>query len=214
MRLRHRKWADTVLSENTDIGKNLADFSPEDIATFTSLEIGSGLGGFLLELSKEHPEEKYLGIEVNANAFALAVRNGAKVKEEQKNFLFLNAPIERIFPLFQKGQLNNIYLNFSDPWPKKRQQRRRLTYPTRQVEYSRILKEDGTLYFRTDNEDLFKDSVEYFKEANLFDFEIIEPFYSEKVDYLPPTEYEKKFRSKGATIHLLIAHKKKNGEAK
>ena len=212
MRLRHRKWSSSVLEENRDIGKNLSDFVPEEIKTYTDLEIGSGLGGFLLELSKEHPERKYLGVEVNANAFALAIRSGAKVKEEQKNFLFLNAPIERIFPLFEEGQLSNIYLNFSDPWPKKRQQRRRLTYPTRQTEYYRILKDDGTLYFRTDNEDLFKDSVAYFKEANLFAIEIIEPFYSEKVDYLPPTEYETKFRAKGATIHLLIAHKKKKAE--
>ena len=212
MRLRHRKWASSVLEENKDIGKNLSDFVPEEIKTYTDLEIGSGLGGFLLELSKEHPERKYLGVEVNANAFALAIRSGAKVTEEQKNLLFLNAPIERIFPLFEEGQLSNIYLNFSDPWPKKRQQRRRLTYPTRQTEYYRILKEDGTLYFRTDNEDLFKDSVAYFKEADLFAIEIIEPFYSEKVDYLPPTEYETKFRAKGATIHLLIAHKKKKAE--
>lgn len=208
MRLRHRKWADNVLDENKDIARNLSDFEPESIKNFENLEIGSGQGGFLLEVCKLHPEEKYLGVEINKNAFALAVKHAASVKDTQKNFMLLNSPIERIFPLIDNHQLNCIYLNFSDPWPKKKQHHRRLTYPTLQKEYIRILKEDGTLYFRTDNIDLFNDSVEYFKETNLFDIEIIQPFYSEKVDYLPPTEYEKKFRALGVDINLLIAHPK------
>lgn len=209
MRLRHRKWADDVLLENKDIARNLSDFDPESIKSFQNLEIGSGQGGFLLEVCKRCPDERYLGVEINRNAFALAVKHAAQVKEERHNFLLLNAPIERIFPLLSDGQLNCIYLNFSDPWPKKKQHHRRLTYPTLQKEYHRILKDDGTLYFRTDNVGLFEDSVEYFKETGLFDIDIIEPFYSEKVDYLPPTEYEKKFRAQGTEIHVLIAHKKK-----
>lgn len=209
MRLRHRKWSNDVLLDNKDIARNLEDFSPESIATFDNLEIGSGCGGFLLEVCKLHPEEKYLGVEINRNAFAIAVKKASEVKEERQNFLLLNAPIERIFPLIQDHQLNNIYLNFSDPWPKKRQMHRRLSYPTRLKEYLRILKEDGTLYFRTDNASLFEDTIEYFKEVDLYDFTIIEPFYSEKVDYLPPTEYETKFREKGVDIHLLIAKPKK-----
>ena len=208
MRLRHRKWADDVLEANKDIARNLSDFEPESIPTFDNLEIGSGQGGFLVEVSKLQPTEKYLGVEINRNAFALAVKHLAAIKEDHSNFMILNAPIERIFPLIKDGQLKNIYLNFSDPWPKKKQHHRRLTYPTLQKEYHRILKDDGTLYFRTDNVDLFNDSVEYFRETGLFDIEIIEPFYSEKVDYLPPTEYEKKFRAQGVDIHVIIAHKK------
>ena len=209
MRLRHRKWADAVLDDNKDIARNLSDFEPEKIAEFENVEIGSGQGGFLLEVCKLQPNEKYLGVEINRNAFALAVKHASAVKEERTNFMLLNAPIERIFPLIKDHQLKRIYLNFSDPWPKKRQHHRRLTYPTLQKEYHRILKEDGILYFRTDNIDLFNDSIEYFKETNLFDIEIIQPFYSENVDFLPPTEYEKKFREKGVQINLLIAKAKK-----
>lgn len=208
MRLRHRKWADDVLLENKDIARNLADFDPMMIKEFQNLEIGSGQGGFLLEVCKIKLNEKYLGVEINKNAFALAVKHAASVKKERTNFFLLNSPIERIFPLIDDEQLNNLYLNFSDPWPKKKQHHRRLTYPTLQKEYYRILKKDGALYFRTDNIDLFNDSIEYFKETNLFNFEVIQPFYSEQVDYLPPTEYEKKFREKGVQINLLIAHKK------
>ncbi len=208
MRLRHRKWADDVLEANKDIARNLSDFDPESIKTFDNLEIGSGQGGFLLEVSKLEPSEKYLGVEINRNAFALAVKHLSAIKEDHSNFMILNAPIERIFPLIKDGQLKKIYLNFSDPWPKKKQHHRRLTYPTLQKEYHRILSDEGTLYFRTDNVDLFHDSVEYFNETGLFDIEIIEPFYSENVDYLPPTEYEKKFRSQGVDIHVIIAHRK------
>lgn len=210
MRLRHKKWTDEVLKNNLDIGKNLSDIDKDTgiVRNYKNLEIGCGLAGFLIELSRRHPENSYLGVEINRNAFAAAVKKASQVKKDQNNFLILNAPIERLFPLFSDGQFDNIYLNFSDPWPKKHQHHRRLTYPTFQKEYVRILNDNGTLYFRSDNAPLFEDSVNYFKETGLFDIEVIEPFYSEKVDYLPPTEYETKFREKGVDIHLLIAHKK------
>ena len=211
MRLRHKKWTDEVLKNNLDIGKNLSDIDKDTgiVRNYKNLEIGCGLAGFLIELSRRHPENSYLGVEINRNAFAAAVKKARQVKKDQNNFLILNAPIERLFPLFSDGQFDNIYLNFSDPWPKKHQHHRRLTHPTFQKEYVRILSDNGTLYFRSDNAPLFKDSVNYFKETGLFDIEVIEPFYSEKVDYLPPTEYETKFREKGVDIHLLFAHKKK-----
>lgn len=208
MRLRHKKWADKVFLENKDIARNLSDFNEEEIKSFNHLEIGSGQGGFLIEVSKLKPEEKYLGVEVNRNAFAMAVKHASLIKDDHHNFLLLNAPIERLFPLFKEEQLDTIYLNFSDPWPKKKQHHRRLTYPTIQKEYYKILKPSGKLYFRTDNIDLFNDSIEYFKETNLFDIEIIQPFDSHAVSFLPPTEYENKFRAQGVAINLLIATKK------
>ena len=208
MRLRHRKWADEVLENNKDISRNLSDFDPSTIKGYKNIEIGFGCGGFILELSRQHPDKEYLGVEVNRNAFAVAVRKASAVKDTQKNFFLLNSPIERLFPLIEDHQLDNIYINFPDPWPKKRQKHNRLSYPTMLKEYIRILKDTGTLYFRTDNLPLFEDTVEYFKSVDLFDFEIIQPFYSEKVDFLPATEYEKKFREKGVDINLLIAHPK------
>ena len=208
MRLRHKKWTDEVLAANKDIGINLADLTDEEsLKKYTNLEIGSGLGGFLLAISKNNPSSLYLGVEININAFALAVKNAAKVKEEQKNFLLVNAPIERIFPLIGDEQLDNIYINFPDPWPKKKQHHRRLSYPVRLEEYLRMLKPGGHLYFRSDNVDLFEDSVEYFKTFGKFKYEIIRPFYSENVSYLPATEYERKFRAQGVDINLLIATK-------
>lgn len=208
MRLRHRKWADQVLSENKDIGINLSDLDdPKRISAFPNLEIGSGLGGFLLSLSKEHPETTYLGVEVNKNAFAMEIKKAAQVKKDQKNFLFLNSPIERIFPLIQDNQLDNIYINFPDPWPKSKQHKKRLTYPSRLKEYYRMLKPGGHLYFRTDNVDLYEASLGYFMQSDFKDLVFVTPFYSEKVDFLPATEYETKFRQKGVDINLVIGLK-------
>lgn len=208
MRLRHRKWADEVLANNKDIGKNLDDLTdPEIVKNFNNLEIGSGLGGFLLEISKQHPENRYLGVEINKNAFAIEMKKASPLKETQKNFLFLNAPIEKIFPMIQDGQLDHIYINFPDPWPKTRQKKKRLSYPTLLKEYIRVLKDRGTLSFRTDNVPLFEDSISYFMRSDFKDIQIIRPFYSEKTGELPATEYERKFREKGVDINLIIAKK-------
>lgn len=210
MRLRHRSWSNEVVKANTDIGMRLEDLKEDSLKNFDRLEIGSGLGGFLLGLSALYPQERILGVEVAYNAFATALKKLAKEKAEKKNFLLVNAPIEKILPYLPGERLEAIYINFPDPWPKKRQQHRRLSSIPLQHEYYRLLKEGGKLYFRTDNPDLFEDTKTYFQNCGLFDFETIEPFYSEKVDYLPATEYEKKFRAKGVTIHLLIATKKKD----
>ena len=207
MRLRHKKWQDRVLTENQDIGKDLSSFDPESVKDYQRLEIGSGCGGFLLDMAKKQPEKKFLGVEINQTAFAIAVKKASGEKEEAKNFTFLNSPIERIFPLVQDEQLESIFINFPAPWPTKRQRKRRLSYPDRLKEYYRRLKKGGKIYFRTDNTDLFNDSVEYFKSVNLYQIEVIEPFLSETQTILSPTEYENKFRAKGVRIHLLIATK-------
>lgn len=207
MRLRHKKWADRVLQENTDVGKDLSSFDPQSVKNYQRLEIGSGCGGFLIDRAKKQPDKTFLGVEINQTAFAIAVKKAASAKEEAKNFTFLNSPIERIFPLIGDGQLEAIFINFPDPWPKKRQRKRRLSYPDRLKEYFRRLKPGGKIYFRTDNTSLFEDSVEYFKSVSLYSIDVIEPFESEKQEVLSPTEYENKFRAKGVRIHLLVAEK-------
>lgn len=208
MRLRHRSWSYRVVDENKDIGLRLEDLKEDTLKGFDCLEIGSGLGGFLLGCATRFPEKRILGVEVAFNAFATAIKKLAPSKEKSRNFLLVNAPIEKIIPYLPGDQFEAIYINFPDPWPKKRQQHRRLSSIPLQHEYYRLLKKGGKLYFRTDNVGLFEDSQEYFRECGLFEIETISPFYSEKVDFLPPTEYETKFRAKGVDINLIIATKK------
>jgi len=212
MRLRHRKWTEPVLKAHKDIGMDLTEADPSFLKTFPNVEIGAGEGGFLLALSQEHPDERFLGVEINRNAFAMAVKHGAEAVEkgQAKNFFFLQAPIQRIFSLFPDASLDHLYINFPDPWPKKKHHRRRLSYPPYLKEYYRMLKPGGVLYFRTDNSELFEDSQGYFQEDGEFDVEVVSPFDSTLNPILPTTEYETKFRARGVTIHLLIARKKAN----
>ena len=208
MRLRHKKWTDRVLSENKDISSNLDELDQEKIAKANSIEIGCGLGGFLFSLVNENKNSFFLGVEINRNAFASCVKKFASIKEKTTNFYIVNAPIEKLFDKFNDNKFNNIYINFPDPWPRKKEHRRRLTYIDKLKEYHRILSSDGKLYFRTDNKDLFNDSVEYFNSSNLFEIQIISPFYVEKENIIPTTEYEQKFRKLNIDINLIIAKKK------
>lgn len=208
MRLRHKKWTDKVLNENKDISSFLEDIDNKKISSASSLEIGCGLGGFLLSLIIDDPNKFFLGVEINKNAFASCVKKLAVIKEEYQNFYIVNSPIEKLFDKFSDNQFDNIYINFPDPWPRKREHKRRLTYPTRLKEYYRIINSKGTIYFRSDNPTLFNDSVNYFKETNLFDIKVISPFYVEKENIIPTSEYEQKFRAKDININLLIAKKK------
>ena len=115
MRLRHKKWTNSVLQENEDI-----ILKKEDIAEIKStdlLEIGSGKGRFLLSLAEINKDKKLLGVEININAFASSVKNASQRKEELKNFSFINETIDKILPLLDDESIENIYINFPDPWP-------------------------------------------------------------------------------------------------
>ncbi len=204
MRLRHKKWQEGMIEDNEDIA--LQELSDELISSITDLEIGSGRGQFLIDLAKKNPKRNYLGVEINRTAFAIAVKK--LVNEEQKltNVQYLNMPIDDVLPKLRLESLDNIYLNFSDPWPKKRHNRRRLTYPTRLMQYLNLLKKDGKILFKTDNPILFEASVEYFLSIEELKTSIDRDYQLTEDDCL--TEYEKKFRERGVKICKIIAKKK------
>ena len=209
MRLRHRKWGDEFLQENTKLVKN-RDCLDEEFFKFISqdnliLEIGVGRGDFILEMAKANPDVYFLGVEMSGMALAIA---GKKIlQEEVNNILLVNMDMHYLFEKIGENRFDVIYLNFSDPWPKKRQHKRRLTYPTCLKEYYKELKPGGKVIFKTDNEILFEESIPYFEESDL---EIVS--ITRNYDVLDSddkmTEYEKKFRSLNTPIKRLIAIKK------
>jgi tRNA (guanine-N7-)-methyltransferase len=141
MRLRHKKWAEPLILAHKDVALNSDDLT--HLPAFSCLEIGSGCGGFLIKMAKAHPEERFLGVEVAYTAFSIAVK---KLTEEEKplnNIIFINSPSEKLMEFVQPSSLKAVYLNFSDPWPKKRHHKRRLTYPTKLAEYYKALKLGG-----------------------------------------------------------------------
>lgn len=204
MRLRHKKWQEQMIEDNPSIALQKKDI--EQVPAFTELEIGSGCGQFLINSAKRHPNKKYLGVEINRTAFAIAVKKLVNTEDKPENLYFLNAPIDDLFSHIPLNSLDNIYLNFSDPWPKVRHQKRRLTYPTRLITYLSLLKPQGKILFKTDNKELFDDSVEYFKSIEGLESSFDYDYKLQEDDC--STEYEDKFRAQGATIYRVVAVKK------
>ncbi len=207
MRLRKRKWMDEILFQRKDILYN--EDSIEEALDLNKdkkivLEIGSGKGGFIYQMALNFPQEQFVGVEMQRNALAIALKY---IKENSCNNLrLLNCDANKIFMYLKDESIDTIFLNFSDPWPKKKQHKRRLTYNTFLKEYFRILKKDGLLIFKTDNDNLFNDSLKYIEES---DFKLVDCNfdYDGKDNYDAQTEYEIKFRQLGVKIKRLIAKK-------
>lgn len=209
MRLRHRKWGDEFLLENKNLIKdkdnldqNFIDFINHDNLR---LEIGVGRGDFIVQMALANPNVYFLGVEMSSMALAIA---GKKIIENEiKNVLLINIDMHYLFEKIGENKFDIIYLNFSDPWPKKRQHKRRLTYPTCLNEYYKELKKGGKVIFKTDNDLLFEDSIPYFEESPLEIISITKDYaVLDNDDKM--TEYEKKFRGLNTPIKRLIAIKK------
>ena len=133
-----------------------------------ALEVGMGKGRFLMDMAKLHPEINYIGIEMYDSVLLRAIQKKEALAEEGQelsNLKFMRMDARLLPEVFEKGEVSRIYLNFSDPWPKARHASRRLTSREFLSRYDKILKEDGTIEFKTDNRGLFDFSLEEVPEA-------------------------------------------------
>lgn len=168
------------------------------------LEIGMGKGLFLTTLAQQNPNINYVGIEKYSSVLVRALEKCEDL--ELDNIRFIRMEAEYIEDVFAKGEVDKIYLNFSDPWPKDRHAKRRLTSVQFLKRYDTILKKDGVVEFKTDNDDLFEFSVEQVPEAG---WEFIAKTWDlhndeELVQGNVMTEYENKFSKLGHPIHKVI----------
>ena len=169
------------------------------------IEIGMGKGKFIMELAKLNPDINYVGIEKYSSVLIRAIEK--QTEEELPNVRFLRFDAEYLCDIFEKGEVDRIYLNFSDPWPKDRHAKRRLTSRQFFARYDKMLKKEGRVEFKTDNRVLFDFSVEEVKEAG---WNLVECTYDLHSDERlnegnVMTEYEKKFSDMGNPICKLIA---------
>ncbi len=167
------------------------------------IEIGMGKGTFIMECARRNPNINYIGIEKYSSVLLRALEKREQ-EPDLKNLYFIRMEAEYIENVFEKDEVDSIYLNFSDPWPKDRNAKRRLTSDRFLKRYTGVLKKDGVITFKTDNIDLFDFSVETAKECG---WEILaetrDLHHSEYNEGNIMTEYEKKFSGLGHKINMM-----------
>lgn len=170
------------------------------------IEIGMGKGQFITTLAKQNPDINYIGIEKYSSVLVKAFSKREQL--ETDNLLFIRMEAENITDFFAPREIDRIYLNFSDPWPKDRHAKRRLTSRQFMSRYDIILSENGFVQFKTDNRLLFDFSVEEIKAAGWCLDEINYNLHKDgpaKDNIM--TEYEQKFYNLGNPIYKLITHR-------
>lgn len=130
------------------------------------VEIGTGKGQFIARMAAMHPEINYIGIEREAGVLYYAGKKVAESDPHLSNVRLLLIDAEELSALFAPGEVDCFYLNFSDPWPKKRHYKRRLTYRGYLAQYAKLLKQDGEVRFKTDNTGLFAFSIDEFSDMH------------------------------------------------
>ena len=206
MRLKHVKGAEEAIAANEYVVHDAKERPGKWQELFGNdhpihIEIGMGKGQFLMELARRNPDINYLGMERYSSVLLRALQ---KMEEEPlPNLYFLCEDAAELPEMFANGELNRIYLNFSDPWPKARHAKRRLTSTEFLARYNLVLAADGQIEFKTDNMDLFDFSLESVEEAG---WRLVgcsrDPTMNEGNIM---TEYEEKFSAKGNPIYKLVA---------
>ncbi|MBE5990315.1 tRNA (guanine-N7-)-methyltransferase [Lacrimispora xylanisolvens] len=168
------------------------------------IEIGMGKGRFIMELAALHPNINYVGIERYPSVLLRGLQKRAEL--ELNNIYFMCVDAKNLAEIYAPGEVEKIYLNFSDPWPKDRHEKRRLTSEDFMAVYNQILRPDGVVEFKTDNRGLFDYSLEAIPKAGwkIADY-TYDLHHSEMGIGNVMTEYEEKFSSKGNPIYKLIA---------
>lgn len=205
MRQRNKPWADDFLQNNPQlIITNPAEHKNKWQSIFGNnhpihIEIGTGKGQFLTGMAKQYPEINFIGIEL---AKSIVVTAAQKVIEsELDNILLLNENAEDINEIFAEYEIDGIYLNFSDPWPKNRHEKRRLTFHSFLKKYEEILVPSGEVIFKTDNRGLFEYSLVSFSDYGMKLEEVNLDLHAIDDPENVMTEYEEKFSAKGQVIY-------------
>jgi tRNA (guanine-N7-)-methyltransferase len=165
------------------------------------LELGCGKGGFTVKTAQAEPEVLFIAVERVPDAMVIAMERARAL--ELDNVFFVDADAQRLPEYFAPGEVDRIYLNFSDPWPSNRHAKRRLTHPDFLRRYAAVLKVGGEIHFKTDNRDLFEWSLFQFPKAG-FDLEqVTRDLHRDGVQGIM-TDYEAKFHALGQPIHRCV----------
>lgn len=210
LRVRNKPWADGYIKAHSDyividpkawLGKWQTRFEknqPLDV------EVGTGKGQFIIQNAKAHPDINYIGVELQKSVIATALRKF--MADPLPNLQFVLTDGANLDEIFLANEIQKIFLNFSDPWPKKRHAKRRLTSPNFLKTYQKVLDPQGKIEFKTDNRGLFEYTLVTMNQFPMvFDDVSLDLHHSPENDTNIETEYEEKFSPNGP-IYKLIAH--------
>lgn len=171
------------------------------------IEIGTGKGQFIYGMAKAHPEINYIAIEMQMSVLSMALDK--LLENELPNLQLLHVDGSDLTDYFAENEVDQIYLNFSDPWPKTRHEKRRLTYKTFLAVDEKILRPEGEIHFKTDNQGLFEYSLASFSQYGMIIDKVWLNLHNSDYEGNIMTEYEEKFASRGQRIYRVEAHFKK-----
>ena len=204
MRLRKKPHTDEKLQTFADF-VTVGDVAPfqKDSSRKLYVELGTGKGDFITQIAERNPQINFVGLEVEATVVLAAAR---KVHEKNlSNVRLIVFDVSNIAELFAEHTVDRLYINFCDPWPKKRHAKRRLTYVKFLELYRKILAPDGEIFFKTDNRGLFDFSLEQFALAGMEVRDVTNDLHANEPPENIRTEYETKFSAEGVPINFCIA---------
>ncbi len=202
MRTKYKQWAVDYLKDHLDIVLDKIDYN-DPFFKEIEIEIGSGKGDFILSLASRNPNTNYLAIEKVKTVAGMMAKK--VVESELNNVRVIAEDVEVLLGQLKENSVNKIYLNFSDPWPKKRHEKRRLTHINFLNKYYHVLKEGSFVVIKTDNDSLYEYTLEVIPTSKF-------TLMKNEIDYIfeeddAMSEYEAKFRAKGNKIHRIILKK-------
>ncbi|MBM4762606.1 tRNA (guanosine(46)-N7)-methyltransferase TrmB [Bacillus sp. B15-48] len=205
MRLRNKPWAKDKLLEYPQF----VILEPEQhrghwdkvfaVAQPIHIEIGTGKGRFITEMAKANPHINYIGIELQVSVIVSALDR--LIEADLPNCKLMNVNAEELENYFSASDVERVYLNFSDPWPKTRHEKRRLTFKSFLSVYEKILVKNGEVHFKTDNQGLFEYSLMSFSQYGMLLKYVSLDLHNSEFEGNVMTEYEQKFSSRGNRIY-------------
>lgn len=218
MRLRKKPWARPELEGCDFFIVNPKEYKGKWKELFGNdkpiyLELGCGKGTFMAVHGSQNPDINYLAIDIKDEVLVLAKRNIEKAFEEAGRTAVDNVKLmaQEILIineiLGEEDSISRIYINFCNPWPKDRHKKRRLTHTRQLDQYRTFLKDKGEIYFKTDDDELFEESLEYFKESKFTIKYITYDLHNSDFEGNVPTEHERMFTEQGIKTKFLIAVK-------
>lgn len=221
MRIRKKKWAEPELSVCDFFVKNPDKLAGKWKTAFKKeqplyLEIGCGKGGFAGQLALKNPDKNIIALDIKIDMLGVGRRTivklfdeAGKTQDDIDNLLLVNYNVEQLDKIITADdRIDRLFINFCNPWPRPKHKKRRLTYYKKLEMYKTFLKKDGEIRFKTDDDGLFEESLEYFEQSGYEITYITRDLHSSNFEDNIETEHEKMFSAEGIKIKFCIAKQK------